>query len=54
MLLSSEGLICIFTPGYEKIEKWIDVMMQGSIALELVDSTALCCGDHALIKVVDL
>lgn len=29
-------------------------MMQGSIALELIGSTALCCGDHALVKAVDL
>ena len=54
MLLSSEGLICIISPGYEKIEKWVDVMMQGAVALELVGSVALCCGDHALVKAVDL
>lgn len=29
-------------------------MMQGAVALELVDSMALCCGDHALVKAVDL
>lgn len=28
--------------------------MQGSTALELIDSTALVCGDHSLVKVVDL
>lgn len=41
-------------PGYEKIDKWIDVMMQGAIGLELIGSVALCCGDHALVKAVDL
>jgi len=33
VLLSSEGLICILSANYEKIEKWIDVMMQGVSAL---------------------
>jgi hypothetical protein len=54
VLLSSEGLICIISAGYEKTEKWIDVMMQGAVSLSLVDSVALCCGDHALVKAVDI
>ena len=29
-------------------------MMQGAVALELVDSIALCCGDHSLVKAVDI
>ena len=29
-------------------------MMQGATSLELIDSVALCCGDHALVKAVDL
>lgn len=33
VLLSSEGLICILSSNYDKIEKWIDVMMQGVSAL---------------------
>ena len=29
-------------------------MMQGAASIELIDSVALCCGDHALVKAVDL
>ena len=29
-------------------------MMQGVSALELMDSVVICCGDHALVKAVDL
>ena len=29
-------------------------MMQGATSIELIDSIALCCGDHALVKAVDL
>lgn len=29
-------------------------MMQGVTALEVVDSVVICCGDHALVKAIDL
>jgi WD40 repeat protein len=54
LLLSSDGMLCIMAANYEKVEKWIDLVMPKAVGLKVVGSLALCGGDNALIKSVDL
>lgn len=54
LLLSSDGMLCIMAAKYERVEKWIDMVMPRALGLRVVGSLALCGGDNALVKSVDL
>ena len=42
LTLSSDGLLCIISKKEEKVEKWIDLMMQKTTSIEIYDNLALC------------
>jgi hypothetical protein len=54
LLLSSDGMLCIMAGKYEKVEKWIDLIITHASGLRVVGDLALCGGDNAVIKAVDL
>jgi WD40 repeat protein len=54
VLLSSDGMLCIMAAHYERVEKWIDLVISHAVGLKVVGNLALCGGDNALIKSVDL
>lgn len=54
LLLSSDGMLCIMGGRYDRVEKWIDLVMPRAQGLRVVGNLALCGGDNALIKSIDL
>lgn len=54
LLLSSDGMLCIMAARYERVEKWIDLVMPHAMGLQVVGSLAICGGDNALVKSIDL
>ena len=54
LLLSSDGMLCIMAAKYERVEKWIDLVMPRALGLRVVGTLAVCGGDNSLIKSVDL
>ena len=54
ILLSLEGFLCTISTKYEKVEKWIDLMMSNTSSLQIYGNFALCAGENSLIKIIDL
>lgn len=54
ILLGSDGMICIMSGNYEKVERWIDLVMPKALGLKVVGNLAFCGGDNSLIKTVNL
>jgi WD40 repeat protein len=54
ILLSEEGFLGTISHSYEKIEKWVDLGMPKTSSLQISGNIALCAGDNAVVKIIDL
>ena len=54
LTLSSDGILCIVSKQLDKVEKWIDLIMQKTTSIQIFNKRAICAGDNAVIKVIDM